>query len=89
LGRAWLGLSLLPLLSLSSDIEDLDTLRAELSRPRRVRRPGSSLIQVESKVEMMKRDVKSPNMADALVYDFANPAPDEPVEDINFLSEWG
>lgn len=77
------------LISLSSDIEDLDTLRAELSRPRRVRRPGSSLIQVESKREMIKRDVKSPNMADALVYDFANPAPDEVEEDIEFLSEWG
>jgi len=77
------------LISLSSDMEDLDTLRAELSRPQRVHRPGSSLIQVESKIEMIKRDVKSPNMADALVYAFANPAPvDHGSIDINFASEW-
>lgn len=60
------------LISLSSEIEDLDTLRAELSRVNR-KRGANSFIQIESKEDMKKREVKSPNMADALVMCFANP----------------
>ena len=66
-------------ISLSSNLDLLDSLRAELSAVQRVRRAGLSLLQVESKEEMIKRGVRSPNMADALVYCFSNPAPDEMV----------
>ena len=62
------------LISISSDIDDIDTLRAELSRVQR-KRGANSFIQIESKQDMKKREVKSPNMADALVMCFANPPP--------------
>ena len=61
------------MISLSSDIKHLKLLKAELTRVQRKRGAGlNSLIQIESKQDMKRRAMKSPNMADALVYCFAN-----------------
>ena len=61
------------LISLSSDIKALKLLKAELTRVQRKRGMGTnSLIQIESKQDMKRRALKSPNLADALVYCFAN-----------------
>lgn len=64
------------MISIDSSLELIDALRMELSSVKRVRRAGMQLLQVESKEEMLKRGVRSPNLADALVYCFANPAPE-------------
>jgi phage terminase large subunit len=52
------------LISFSSDIQALDSLRAELCRIPRKHNPNG-LIQILSKPEMKKLDIDSPNMADA------------------------
>jgi len=62
------------LISLSSDIKDLKVLRSELVRVQR-KRANNTKIQIESKQDMKKRGVSSPNMADALVYCFSNKPP--------------
>lgn len=54
------------LISLSSDCTNLHELMAELSRPMRIFTPNGK-IKVESKPAMKKRQVDSPNLADALV----------------------
>ena len=59
------------LISLSSDIPYLSDIRAEVCRVQR-KRGANSFIQVESKDDMRKRDMPSPNRADALVYCFGN-----------------
>lgn len=78
------------MISFSSDIEDLDTLKAELSRPMR-QFTGNGKIKCESKADMkQKRGVASPNMADQVMMEFANPQlSEEEVGEIEFLSEWG
>ena len=53
------------LISLSSDMKGLDKLCAELGQPRRDYLNGK--VKVESKADMKKRGVPSPNLADALV----------------------
>lgn len=58
------------LISLSSAIVDLDYLKAELSRPQ-VDYDNNGRVKVESKKEMKKRGIPSPNKADALVMCFA------------------
>jgi phage terminase large subunit len=58
------------LISLSSSIKDLDTLKAELVRQQRKRSSGSRLIQLISKDEMRAKGIKSPNMADSLMMSF-------------------
>ncbi|NBI43447.1 PBSX family phage terminase large subunit [[Haemophilus] felis] len=63
------------MISLSSDIQDLDYLKAELSRPR-VDHDNNGKVRVESKKDMRKRGIPSPNKADALVMCFA------PKEDV-------
>jgi len=61
------------LISLPSDMNHLKLLKAELTRIQRKRgRNSNSLIQIESKADMKHRGMKSPNLADALVYAFAN-----------------
>lgn len=60
------------LISISSNCDYIDELKAELTKIQRKRVGNSSLIQIESKQEMRKRGVKSPNLADALTYVFAN-----------------
>jgi len=75
------------LISISSEVEDLDILKSELVKIRR-KIGQNAYIQIESKEDMLKRGVKSPNMADALSMVFANPAPFTAVPDIQFLSEF-
>ena len=78
------------MISISSDLELLDALRMELSAIHRVRRAGAALLQVESKEEMIRRGVKSPNLADALVYCFSAEIEDvvESGQDVNFVEAW-
>lgn len=59
------------LISLSSNIKDLDLLKAELVRQQRKRTSGSTLIQLVSKDEMRLKKIASPNMADSLMQSFA------------------
>lgn len=70
------------LISLSSDIDCLSKLKSELVKVQRKRIAGSRLIQLVSKEEMKSKGIPSPNMADALVMAFANPAR---VEVSNFV----
>ena len=68
------------LISISSDIprETLSALQSELTRVQRKRGSGANtFIQIESKEDMRRRNMKSPNMADALVMCFANPSPED------------
>lgn len=58
------------LISLSSGISDLEYLKAELSRPR-VDYDNNGRVKVESKKDMKKRGIPSPNKADALVMCYA------------------
>lgn len=61
-------------ISLSSDIPKpvLQQLRRELTRIRRKKSDNSSKITLESKADMKKMGIKSPNLADALMMVFAN-----------------
>lgn len=60
------------LISLSSDIKDMDALRSEVCRiPRKPN--GNGLIQILSKPEMRKLDIPSPNMSDAMMMCLAIP----------------
>jgi len=60
------------LISLDGSMKHLKLLKAELTRVQRKRsRMGNSYIQIESKQDMKARALKSPNLADALVYAFA------------------
>lgn len=58
------------LISLSSDIKQLEYLKAELSRPW-VDYDKNGRVKVESKKDMKKRGIPSPNMADSLIMAFA------------------
>jgi len=58
------------LISLASDLPYLDQLIEELSTPKRDY-DKNGRVQVESKKDLAKREVKSPNLADALVMAFA------------------
>ena len=58
------------LISLSSDMADLDYLKAELSRPW-VDYDRNGRTKVESKPDMKKRGIPSPNLADSLIMAFA------------------
>ena len=52
--------------SISSECENLEGLLSELSTPHKDYSP-SGKSKVESKKDLAKRDVKSPNMADAFI----------------------
>jgi len=56
------------LISISKDLKGLDKLCAELSQPQRDYVNGK--VKVESKADMKKRGVSSPNLADAFVMAF-------------------
>lgn len=58
------------LISLSSDLPHLEMLIDELSTPRK-RFDANGRVKVESKKELAKRGVASPNLADAIVMAFA------------------
>lgn len=60
------------LISISSDINNMTALRAEVCRiPRKPN--GSGLIQIMSKDEMRIAKIDSPNMADSMMMSLANP----------------
>lgn len=54
------------IISLSSNLPHLEALKTELSTPHR-HFDSSGKVKVESKDDLAKRDVKSPNMADAFI----------------------
>ncbi len=58
------------LISLSGSLKDLAYLKAELSRPR-VDYDQNGRVRAESKKDMKKRGIPSPNRADALIMAFA------------------
>lgn len=58
------------LISLSGSLPDLDYLKAELSRPQ-VDYDQNGKVKAESKKDMKKRGIPSPNRADALIMAFA------------------
>lgn len=62
------------LISIDSSCEHIALLRAEICRIRRKRTSmtASSFIQIESKDDMKRRDMPSPNLADAAMMAFAN-----------------
>ncbi len=61
------------LISLSSNLKDLKLLKSELCRIQRKRGNFKNThILIESKVDIKKRGLHSPGLADALVYAFAN-----------------
>ena len=74
------------MISISSDCKYIDELRKELTQIQR--KQNTALIQVESKADMKQRGLKSPNIADALVYAFAPVKKQIKVIDIDFGSEW-
>jgi len=75
------------LISLSSDIDCLDQLRAEVCRVPKKPNPNG-LIQIMSKADMVKMEIGSPNMADSLMMSMMIPQSNEQFEPINFTSEW-
>ena len=73
------------MISISSNIENMPALRAEVCRiPRRPN--GAGLIQIASKEEMKKLGMDSPNMADSMMMSGANPTPGTQDMELNFVS---
>lgn len=58
------------LISLSATIAELEYLKAELSRPR-IDYDNNGRVKVESKKDMAKRGIPSPNLADSLIMCYA------------------
>ena len=77
------------MISISSDIPKkyLDQFRKEATRVQR-KRGQNSFIQLESKADMKKRGMKSPNLFDAVVMSFANPPPFKQSSDDFYQTEW-
>lgn len=75
------------MISINSEIKDIDKLKSELIKIKRVR-GNNNYFQIQSKKDAIKEGIKSPNMADAVKMSFANPAPSTAVERIEFESEW-
>lgn len=71
------------LISIASDMPGLEQLIDELSTPKRDF-DASGKVKVESKKDLAKRDVKSPNRADAFVMAFA-PRPEPMVINPNLI----
>ena len=61
------------LISINPDMQQLKQLKSELVKIQRKHTPGMRLIQIESKIEMKKRGIPSPNLADALMMAWGNP----------------
>ncbi|TNH43763.1 PBSX family phage terminase large subunit [Photorhabdus luminescens] len=59
------------LISISSDIPYLEKLKFELAIPKRDF-DNNGRVKVEGKKDLAKRDIKSPNIADAFIMSFAN-----------------
>ena len=77
-------------ISISSQIdkETFKQLRRELTRIRRKQGSNSSVITLESKQEMKKSGIRSPNLADALMMVFANEEVFSGNWNLSFKSEW-
>ena len=78
------------LISLSSNIPDLQDLMAELSRPQRQYKNG--MIKVESKDDMRRRGVASPNLGDCCHMAFEEPPIQQaqaPVDIPSMQTAWG
>lgn len=75
------------LISLSSAIDDIDGLRAEVCRiPKKPN--GNGIIQIMSKVEMAKLEIPSPNRADSMMMAMIEPDLQQDFKPINFSSEF-
>ncbi len=75
------------LISLSSNIDCMDQLRAEVCRIPKKPNP-SGLIQIMSKADMVQMEIASPNMADSLMMLMMAPDTRKAHKPINFTSEW-
>ncbi|MCK5602171.1 PBSX family phage terminase large subunit [Candidatus Pacearchaeota archaeon] len=74
------------MISLSSTIENLAGLRAEVCRIP-LKPNGGGFIQIMSKIDMKKQGIASPNMADSLMMLMMHP--EAPISvDLSFDSEW-
>lgn len=76
------------LISISSSCKGLTELQAELSRPMR-QYTDNGKIKVESKASMKKRQVMSPNLADALVIAMSVTRPPKPKAPPPKYESWG
>lgn len=77
------------MISLSSDIDCLDQLRAEVCRiPQKPN--GNGKIQILSKEEMKRKpyELASPNLADSLMMSLDTPQINNTVVELNFTSLW-
>jgi len=63
------------MISIDSRCDNIPVLKAELVRVQRKRGVSNTLITLESKDEMKKRGVASPNLAEAVNYSFENDPP--------------
>ncbi len=59
------------LISISSDMPYIEKLKFELAIPRRDF-DNNGRVKVEGKKDLAKRDIKSPNIADAFIMSFSN-----------------
>jgi phage terminase large subunit len=76
------------MISIASDIDDIDVLKGELVKIKRVK-GNTSKIQIQSKKDAIKEGIRSPNMADALKMSFANdPEKLVIVSNLSFDSEF-
>ncbi len=76
------------MISLSSNIECLDQLRAEVCRVPR-KKNSNGYIQIMSKQDMLKQDIASPNMADSLMMTMAEIDRADTDYTLNCSSMWG
>jgi phage terminase large subunit len=79
------------MISISSDCEHIELLKYELTNIRRKRGAASSRILIESKDDMRKRGMKSPNIADALMYVFSGEVEfgnNITIPEIIYASQW-
>jgi phage terminase large subunit len=75
------------MISLSSGIKDIDSLRAEVCRiPKKPNANG--VIQIMSKIDMAKIEIPSPNMSDSLMMSMMIPDMGDTFESIDFMSEF-
>lgn len=73
------------LISLSSSIKELQSLRSEVCRIP-LKPNGSGLIQIMSKEDMLKLGIQSPNMADSLMMSMEIPQVLDEWDDLNYES---
>ena len=76
------------MISLSSDIENMAALRAEVCRIP-LKQTGSGLIQIMNKVEMARLKIESPNMADSMMMSLSNQKLTPKILDLTFETVYG